>query len=78
MRPVIEGMMKQGLPWEWHRKGYLGAVHGWIGIITQVLLCEPRYRLDAGLCGYRAFLEGQQDPETGNWPSSAGSSKELV
>lgn len=78
MRRVIVGMMKRGRPWKWHGKEYLGAVHGGIGIITQILLCEPEYRLDAGLCGYRAFLESQQDPETGNWPSSVGSSKELV
>lgn len=78
MRLVIDGMMKRGPHWKWHGKEYLGAVHGGIGIITQILLCLPEYRLEAGLCGYRAFLESQQDPQTGNWPSSVGASKELV
>ncbi|SLM37217.1 Lanthionine synthetase C-like [Lasallia pustulata] len=54
-------------PWTWHNKHYLGAAHGSVGIITQVVLsrpaCAPAVRDDLV-----AVLDAQLS--SGNWPSS--------
>lgn len=64
---VIEAIMETPRPWKWHDKAYLGAVHGSIGIITQIVLTDPTYapKLEADL---GALLSYQY--ESGNWPSS--------
>ena len=53
-------------PWTWHGKQYTGAVHGDIGIITQIVLSDPSYaaRLEPHL-RYLLTLqtsEGHWDP----------------
>jgi lantibiotic modifying enzyme len=64
---VIDAIMVTPRPWKWHGKAYLGAVHGMIGIITQIVLTDsslaPKLEGDLG-----ALLSYQYD--SGNWPSS--------
>jgi len=64
---VIEAIMDTPRPWKWHGKAYVGAVHGAIGIITQIVLTDPSWapQLEADL---GALLSYQYDG--GNWPSS--------
>jgi lantibiotic modifying enzyme len=66
----INHMLNQGPPWVWHGKNYLGAVHGDIGIITQIVLSDPSYapKLSSDLS---SLLDMQI--WTGNWPSSKSS-----
>ncbi|KAK4152109.1 hypothetical protein C8A00DRAFT_16554 [Chaetomidium leptoderma] len=64
-------------PWKWHGRRYLGAVHGDIGIVTQLVLTSPSLapRL-------QSLMEKLLDLQLsdGNWPSSeeSGSGKGLV
>ncbi|KAL7620530.1 hypothetical protein AAE478_009525 [Parahypoxylon ruwenzoriense] len=62
-------------PWTWHGKQYLGAAHGAIGIITQVVLSQPRAapELQDQL---RALLAQQR--RSGNFPSSRGSASDRL
>lgn len=64
---VIECILKSSRPWKWHEKAYVGAVHGAVGIITQIVLTDPTYapELEPEL----AALLSYQYP-SGNWPSS--------
>jgi hypothetical protein len=64
---VIEAIMEAPRPWKWHNKAYVGAVHGSIGIITQIILTDTSWapKLEAEL---GALLSYQY--ESGNWPSS--------
>jgi Lanthionine synthetase C-like protein len=64
---VIDAIMATPRPWKWHGKAYLGAVHGMIGIITQVVLTDSSLasKLEGDL---GALLSYQYD--SGNWPSS--------
>ncbi|KAJ6197761.1 hypothetical protein J3E72DRAFT_431514 [Bipolaris maydis] len=64
---IIENIMDSPRPWKWHGKAYVGAVHGAIGIITQIILTDPAWapKLDAEL---GALLSYQY--ESGNFPSS--------
>lgn len=74
--PLVEGtivrlterIMSRLGEWTWRGKPYLGAVHGDIGIITQLVLTTPPMadRLEGVL---KAVLEAQR--EDGNWPASA-------
>ena len=38
---LIRSIMDAERPWIWHGKNYVGAVHGTIGIITQIVLTRP-------------------------------------
>jgi lantibiotic modifying enzyme len=67
---LIEKMIEKNedgdFDWTWHGKRYLGAAHGEIGIITQLVLSKP------SLAGHFAnrmkkLLDLQKG---GNWPSS--------
>lgn len=66
---VSQNIMESGPDWKWHGKRYLGAVHGDIGIVAQLVLSTP---------GLAPKLEGVLDRlldmqlEDGNWPSSEG------
>jgi hypothetical protein len=75
---VIDAMVSTPRPWRWHGKAYVGAVHGSVGIITQILLSDPSYapQLEDDV---RSILD-LQDNETGNWPSSleSGDTSRLV
>ena len=75
---VIERIISEGPPWYWHGKEYLGAAHGSVGILTQVVLSSPAHILR--LSSVLEDLLSQQDPKTGNWPSSpsASSADKLV
>ncbi|KAK4202173.1 hypothetical protein QBC40DRAFT_46151 [Triangularia verruculosa] len=63
--PRAEGRVR----WKWHGQRYLGAVHGDIGIIMQLVLSMPSLadRLEGVL---ERLLRMQQ--HDGNWPSSEG------
>ncbi|KAK3706284.1 hypothetical protein LTR37_012799 [Vermiconidia calcicola] len=65
---VIDAILDTPRPWKWHGKVYIGAVHGAIGIITQIVLCNPaKYapKLETELA---VLLTYQY--ESGNFPSS--------
>ncbi len=79
---VSDGVLARGPLWTWHGRRYLGAVHGDVGIVTQLVLTSPALapRLQAVV---EKLLAMQLDD--GNWPSSeesgaaaAGSRKGLV
>lgn len=59
--------MLRGPDWRWHGRRYLGAVHGDIGIITQLVLTSPS--LAPRLQPIVERLLEQQLPD-GNWQSS--------
>ncbi|KAH6659218.1 hypothetical protein BKA67DRAFT_652467 [Truncatella angustata] len=54
-------------PWTWHGKQYLGAVHGMVGIICQVVLSMPSTAKNV-----QSLLSGLLDKQfkSGNFPSS--------
>lgn len=64
---VTQRIMENGPDWKWRGKRYLGAVHGDIGIVAQLVLSTP---------GLAPKLEGvlerllDMQLEDGNWPSS--------
>ena len=64
-------IMGDGPNWTWHGKRYLGAVHGDVGIVTQLVLTTP-----AMAPRLRSCLEKLLDMQLpdGNWPSSEGHS----
>ncbi|KKY31070.1 putativelike protein 1 [Diaporthe ampelina] len=66
---VTAAILAHGPEWKWHGKRYLGAVHGDIGIVTQLVLAVPS--LASRLEGKLRDLLGSQLPN-GNWPSSVG------
>ena len=66
---VIDRILQSPRPWTWHKKAYLGAAHGAIGIITQIVLSSPS-RADALLESMLKELLDVQYP-SGNFPSSS-------
>ncbi|KAL0472920.1 hypothetical protein QR685DRAFT_156467 [Neurospora intermedia] len=64
---ITNTILNRGPNWTWHDKRYLGAVHGDIGILTQVVLTSPETapQLESVL----DRLLRLQHP-SGNWPSS--------
>lgn len=66
---VTKAILADGHDWKWHGKRYLGAVHGDIGIITQLVLTTPSIapQIEEKL----AQVLDTQLPN-GNWPSSVG------
>ncbi|KAB5558516.1 hypothetical protein GE09DRAFT_1119623 [Coniochaeta sp. 2T2.1] len=66
---VSQKIVTDGPDWKWHGKRYLGAVHGDVGIVTQLVLGTPALasRFESSLAG---LLDGQLGD--GNWPSSEG------
>lgn len=71
---LIEVILAQQ-PWIWNGRQYLGAVHGEIGVLTQVVLSEPSCAPD--MESKLLSLLSLQDKE-GNWPVVEGRDKELV
>ncbi|KAL8937014.1 MAG: hypothetical protein Q9216_004643 [Gyalolechia sp. 2 TL-2023] len=59
--------------WRWHGKEYLGAVHGSIGIVTQLVLSDPTYAIHPKVFSVVLDLLQKQDQDTGNFPSSIDS-----
>lgn len=71
---VTAHILNHPQPWNiWHHKEYLGAVHGIIGIITQLVLSTPTRRLCARLSSILSESLRTQ-LRSGNYPSSRGSS----
>lgn len=66
---VATAILADGPEWKWHGRPYLGAVHGDIGIVTQLVLTTPSLatRLEGKL---RDLLRSQL--ANGNWPTSPG------
>ncbi|KAL8797138.1 MAG: hypothetical protein Q9195_000605 [Heterodermia aff. obscurata] len=65
MQPILD----HAPSWPWHGKDYLGAVHGRIGIITQVILSDPLKAAHPAIMQSLKETLDLQD-EQGNWPSS--------
>ncbi|KAF2482447.1 hypothetical protein BDY17DRAFT_251590 [Neohortaea acidophila] len=73
---VIDEILASPRPWKWHSKAYVGAIHGAIGIITQIVLSNPaKYapKLEAEL----AVVLTYQFP-SGNFPSSVPPEKDRL
>ncbi|KAL5347859.1 hypothetical protein ACLOAV_007269 [Pseudogymnoascus australis] len=71
---LIEDILPQQ-PWSRSGKRYIGAVHGDIGILTQIVLSDPSYapELESKLLEL-LNLQGEE----GNWPSTKGKEAGLV
>lgn len=74
IRAITEKILQEGPPWFWHGKEYLGAVHGSIGIVMQIILSEPKRAMQ--LKGLVEELIAAQNPQMGNWPSSNESGRD--
>lgn len=72
---TIQAVLASPQPWAWHGKVYVGAAHGIIGIITQIVLTNPSYapQLEHHLA---SLLDSQY--ESGNWPSSLPPGKDRL
>lgn len=64
---ISNTILNRGPRWRWHGRRYLGAVHGDIGIVTQLVLTSPE--LAGRLQPVLERLLDMQLPD-GNWPSS--------
>lgn len=69
MESTVWRILESPLPWTWHGKEYLGAAHGYMGIITQIVLSYPSNRYPPELNELVRKLPEMQLP-TGNFPSS--------
>jgi len=69
---IANTIITRGPNWKWHGHRYLGAVHGDIGIITQVVLTDPELAPCVELPLDRLLDMQLAD---GNWPSSEDSSR---
>ena len=86
-QPYLEGLIKGAIektidcilttpqPWTWHGKAYLGAAHGSIGIITEVVLSRPSFAAEVQLL--LAQILDTQFP-SGNFPSSLPASSDRL
>ncbi|KAI1375331.1 hypothetical protein F4677DRAFT_134815 [Hypoxylon crocopeplum] len=76
IKKTVDRILAASQPWTWHGKEYLGAVHGTIGIVCQLVLSLPSAA--PRLQNLLSDLLDQQCA-SGNFPSSAGSgSNKLV
>lgn len=73
---VCNRIIDDGPEWEWHGKQYLGAVHGSMGIITQVILSDPSHATNPKIVSALQRLLEMQDQDAGNFPSSVESGKD--
>ncbi|KUI74094.1 LanC-like protein 2 [Cytospora mali] len=69
VQSITESILADGPDWIWHGKPYLGAVHGDIGIVTQLVLTTPSL---AEQLGEKLDQLLQKQLPDGNWPSSVG------
>ena len=67
-------ILRHPQPWMWHGKEYLGAVHGTIGIVTQIVLSSPSVEVLETVSPILMSLLTTQLP-SGNFPSSTQSSR---
>ncbi|KAL9015447.1 MAG: hypothetical protein Q9185_007155 [Variospora sp. 1 TL-2023] len=68
-------ILHNGPRWRWHGKEYLGAVHGSVGIVTQLILSDPEYATHPKVVSTLEEVLGMQD-SSGNFPSSVDSGKD--
>lgn len=73
---VVDAILDSPRPWKWHGKTYVGAIHGAIGIITQVVLTDPKKYASKVEADLAVLLTYQY--ETGNWPSSIPPEKDRL
>ncbi|KAL8846898.1 MAG: hypothetical protein Q9221_008039 [Calogaya cf. arnoldii] len=78
IKKVGDRILQDGPPWRWHGKEYLGAVHGSVGIITQLVLCNPDYSAHPKVTTTLIELLQSQDPTSGNFPSSVESGRDSL
>ncbi|KAK8208950.1 hypothetical protein M8818_003913 [Zalaria obscura] len=73
---VIDAILESPRPWKWHGKAYVGAVHGAIGIITQIVLTNPKRYAPQVEAELAVLLSYQY--ESGNWPNSIPPGKDRL
>jgi len=73
---VIDAILDSPRPWRWHGKVYIGAVHGAVGIITQIVLCNPQKYAPKLETELAVLLTYQYD--SGNFPSSVPVEKDRL
>lgn len=78
IKKVGDRILQDGPPWIWHGKEYLGAVHGSVGIITQLVLCNPDYAAHPKVIAALNELLRSQDSASGNFPSSVESGRDSL
>ncbi|KAM7188576.1 hypothetical protein V8F33_010541 [Rhypophila sp. PSN 637] len=66
---ISNTIIKNGPDWKWHGKRYLGAVHGDVGIVTQLVLTSPSLAPQLESVVTRLLDLQHSD---GNWPSHEG------
>lgn len=69
IQSVTEAILAHGPEWVWYGRRYLGAVHGDIGIVAQLVLTNPS--LAKQMEEKMAQLLAMQRPD-GNWPIAVG------
>ena len=74
---AIERILAAERPWILHGHEYLGAAHGTVGILAQVVLSDPSYAAHPVIVETMERLLGLQC-EDGNWPTTPETGKELV
>ena len=77
IQDVITCILTSRQPWMWHGKEYLGAVHGTIGIITQVILSSSSPEIAKEVSLILSDLLATQLP-SGNFPSSIPYTKDTL
>ena len=65
---VVDAILDSPRPWKWRGKTYIGAVHGAVGIITQIVLTNPQKYAPKMETDLAVLLTYQYDG--GNFPSS--------
>ncbi|KAL8770510.1 MAG: hypothetical protein Q9209_003766 [Squamulea sp. 1 TL-2023] len=78
IKKVGDCIIQDGPPWRWHGKEYLGAVHGSVGIITQLTLSNPQYAAHPKVTAALKDSLQYQDPGCGNFPSSVESGRDSL
>lgn len=74
---VIERILHSPRPWTWHGQAYLGAAHGSIGILTQLMLSLRSNKiLKRAVCEESISGLIKCNFESGNFPSSLGASEQ--
>lgn len=73
---TVARILSSPQPWTWHGKAYLGAAHGTIGIITQVVLSQPSAA--PALQDLLAGLLAEHQLPSGNFRSSVGSESDRL
>ncbi|KAI0377633.1 hypothetical protein F5Y04DRAFT_174176 [Hypomontagnella monticulosa] len=73
---TVARILSSPQPWTWHGKAYLGAAHGTIGIITQVVLSQPSAA--PALQDLLAGLLAEHQWPSGNFRSSVGSESDRL